>query len=111
MRVAQGEVFDVAVDLRRSSSTFGKWVGYHLTADSKDQLWIPPGFAHGFYVLSKWAEVTYKVTDYYAPEWERTLIWDDPSIGIEWPLIHGTSPTLSKKDSQGKSIDNIDLFD
>ena len=71
----------------------------------------PPGFAHGFYVLSEWAEVTYKVTDYYAPEWERTLIWNDSSIAIEWPVIHGTSPTLSKKDSQGKSIDSIDLFD
>jgi len=111
VRVVQGDVFDVAVDLRRSSATFGKWIGYHLTADSKDQLWIPPGFAHGFYVLSKWAEVTYKVTDYYAPEWERTLIWNDPSVAIEWPLIPGTSPTLSKKDSQGKSIDNVDLFE
>lgn len=111
VRVVQGDVFDVAVDLRRSSATFGKWIGYHLTADSKDPLWIPPGFAHGFYVLSKWAEVTYKVTDYYAPEWERTLIWNDPSVAIEWPLIPGTSPTLSKKDSQGKSIDNVDLFE
>ncbi|MBE9480023.1 MAG: dTDP-4-dehydrorhamnose 3,5-epimerase, partial [Chloroflexi bacterium] len=73
VRALVGEVFDVAVDLRKHSATFKNWVGYHLTADSKDQLWIPPGFAHGFYVLSEWAEVTYKVTDYYAPEWERTL--------------------------------------
>jgi dTDP-4-dehydrorhamnose 3,5-epimerase len=111
VRTLVGKVFDVAVDLRKHSATFKNWVVYHLTADSKDQLWIPPGFAHGFYVLSEWAEVTYKVTDYYAPEWERTLIWNDPSIAIEWPIIHDTSPTLSKKDSQGKSIDNIDLFE
>ena len=111
VRALVGEVFDVAVDLRKHSATYKNWVGYHLTADSKDQLWIPPGFAHGFYVLSEWAEVTYKVTDYYAPEWERTLIWNDPSVAIEWPLIHGKSPTLSKKDSQGKSIDNVDLFE
>ena len=111
VRALVGEVFDVAVDLRKHSATFKNWVGYHLTADSKDQLWIPPGFAHGFYVLSEWAEVTYKVTDYYAPEWERTLIWNDPSVAIEWPLIPGTAPTLSKKDSQGKSIDNVDLFE
>ncbi len=77
VRALVGEIFDVAVDLRKHSATFKNWVGYHLTADSKDQLWIPPGFAHGFYVLSEWAEVTYKVTDYYAPEWERTLIWDE----------------------------------
>ena len=109
--VVSGSIYDVAVDLRKSSPTFGGWVGIKLKAEDHTQLWVPPGFAHGFYVLSEWAEVTYKVTDYYALERERTLIWDDPSIAIEWPLIHGTSPTLSKKDSQGKSIDNIDLFD
>lgn len=111
VRALVGEVFDVAVDLRKHSATFKNWVGYHLTAENKDQLWIPPGFAHGFYVISEWAEVTYKVTNYYAPEWERTLIWNDPNIAIEWPVIHGTSPTLSMKDSQGKCIDSIDLFE
>jgi dTDP-4-dehydrorhamnose 3,5-epimerase len=111
VRVVTGCVFDVAVDLRRSSSTFGKWVGTALSAEDKNQLWIPVGFAHGFYVLSDWADVLYKVTNYYDPESERTLIWNDPGIAIEWPVTHGTSPTLSKKDSQGKSINNIDLFD
>ena len=99
MRVVVGEIYDVAVDLRRSSPTFGKWVGSTLTAQSKNQLWIPPGFAHGFYTLSDWAEVLYKATDVYTPEAERTVLWNDPEIGIVWPVIPGTQPILSKKDA------------
>jgi len=111
VRVIDGEIFDVAVDLRRSSPTFGQWVGDYLSAENKHQLWIPPGFAHGFYVLSEWAEVLYKATDFYAPEWERTLAWDDPEIGIQWPLIDGQKPILSEKDQQGKSLKEADLFE
>ena len=111
VRVVVGEVFDVAVDLRKSSPTFGQWAGTQLTAESKTQLWIPAGFAHGFYVLSKWAEVIYKVTDFYASEWERTLLWNDPEIGIEWPLLDGMSPILSTKDAQGKPLRDAELFD
>lgn len=106
-----GEIFDVAVDLRRSSPTFGQWTGEILSAENKDQLWIPPGFAHGFYVLSEWAEVIYKATDYYAPEWERTLAWDDPEIGIEWPLIDGGEPVLSEKDWRGMSFMDAEVFE
>ena len=84
MRVIVGTVFDVAVDLRRSSPGFGRWVGAELSAENRQQMWIPPGFAHGFYVLSETAEVVYKLTDYYAPEWERSLLWNDPRVGIEW---------------------------
>ncbi len=109
--IAAGAVFDVAVDLRRSSPTFGHWVGMELTADSKAQLWIPPGFAHGFYVLSDWAEVYYKATDYYAPDWERTLLWSDPELGIDWPLVDGHIPLLSEKDAQGVPLRRADLFD
>ena len=111
VRVVAGEIFDVAVDLRRSSPTFGQWVGDYLSADNKRQLWIPVGFAHGFYVLSEWAEVLYKATDYYAPEWERTINWDDPTIGIEWPLLDGCEPILSEKDRQGKRFIEADLFE
>ena len=111
VRVVAGEVFDIAVDLRRSSATFGKWEGVHLSAKNKLQIWIPPGFAHGFYVLSDWAELVYKASDYYAPQWERTLLWSDPSLGIEWPLIAGEQPILSKKDAQGKLLEEADLFD
>lgn len=111
VRVVVGEVFDVAVDLRKSSPTFGQWVSSHLSAESKMQLWIPPGFAHGFYVLSEWAEVLYKVTDYYAPEWERTLIWNDPDIGIAWPLVDGKPPNLSEKDSSGKAFHDAERFE
>ncbi len=108
--IAVGEVFDVAVDLRRSSPTFGQWAGMQLSADSKAQLWIPPGFAHGFYVTSDWAEVYYKATDYYAPEWERTLLWNDPDLGIDWPLADGDAPILSEKDAQGAPLKDADLF-
>ncbi|HSN76316.1 MAG TPA: dTDP-4-dehydrorhamnose 3,5-epimerase [Anaerolineae bacterium] len=111
VRAAAGEIFDVAVDLRRSSPSFGQWVGVHLSADNKRQLWIPAGFAHGFYVLSPWAEVLYKTTDLYAPEWDRTLRWDDPTLGIDWPLLDGQPPTLSTKDAQGKLWQEADKFD
>jgi dTDP-4-dehydrorhamnose 3,5-epimerase len=111
VRVAHGEVFDVAVDLRKSSDTYGKWVGATLTAENKHQLWIPPGFAHGFYVLSDWADLLYKVTEYYAPEWDRVLRWDDPEIGIVWPLLGGVLPQLSSKDADGGSLAEAELFD
>jgi dTDP-4-dehydrorhamnose 3,5-epimerase len=110
-RVIVGEIFDVAVDLRRSSSTFGQWVGMKLSAENRRMLWIPPGFAHGLYVLSDWAEVLYKVNDYYAPEYERILIWNDPEVGIEWPLEDGQMPILSEKDRQGKRLEDLELFD
>ena len=111
VRVVSGEIFDVGVDMRRSSPTFGRWVGVRLSAENKKLLWIPPGFAHGFYVLSEWAEVIYKATDYYAPAWERCLLWNDPALGIEWPLINGQPPLLSKKDSHGKLLSESELFD
>jgi dTDP-4-dehydrorhamnose 3,5-epimerase len=111
VRVVCGEVFDVAVDLRRNSPAFGRWEGVRLSSENKTQLWIPPGFAHGFYVLSKWAEVTYKATDYYAPSWERCLLWNEPSLGIEWPLIDGKPPTLSAKDAQGLLLSEAETFD
>lgn len=99
VRVVQGEVFDVAVDLRKSSPTFGQWVGETLSADNKRQLWIPQGFAHGFVVLSETAEFLYKTTDYYAPAHERCIAWNDPTIGIVWP--QGLQPQLSAKDQAG----------
>lgn len=111
VRVVAGEVFDVAVDLRRSSTTFGQWVSARLTAQNKLQIWIPPGFAHGFYVLSEWAEVVYKATDYYAPQWERTLLWNDPVIGIEWPVLEGQLPVLSAKDVEGVPLSQAELFE
>lgn len=109
VRVIAGEVFDVAVDMRKSSRSFGRSVTAVLSADNKQQLWIPPGFAHGFYVLSESAEFFYKCTDYYAPEHERTLRWDDPALGIPWPL-QGAAPLLSPKDRQGKSLAAADCF-
>jgi dTDP-4-dehydrorhamnose 3,5-epimerase len=111
LRVITGEIFDVAVDLRQSSITFGKWVGAVLNAENKRQLWVPKGFAHGFYVLSDWAELTYKTTDVYSPEWERTLLWNDPTIGIEWPILQGVEPILSGKDKQGSPFEKADLFE
>lgn len=110
VRVFSGEIFDVAVDVRRSSPTFGQWVGIILSAENKHQLWIPGGFAHGFYVLSERAEVVYKVTDYYAPEWERSLLWNDPQIGIDWQL-NGATPILSQKDLAGKPLADSEIFD
>jgi len=99
VRVVAGEVFDVAVDLRRGSPTFGRWVGDYLSADNKRQLWIPEGFGHGFVVLSEMAEFLYRTTDYYAPEHERCIIWNDPDIGIRWPIDY--APLLSEKDGKG----------
>ncbi len=111
VRVAVGEIFDVAVDLRRASPTFGRWVGFRLSAKNKHQLWIPPGFAHGFLTLSDWAEVLYKASDYYAPQWDRTLRWDDPAIGISWPLAPGRTPILSAKDAAGKFLAEAEVFE
>ena len=107
--VTQGEVFDVSVNLQRGHPQFGHWVGVHLSADNKRQLWIPPGFAHGFLVLSEVAECVYKTTDYYAPEYERSLLWCDPNIGIQWPLVG--QPTLSQKDADATTLAHADLFD
>ena len=98
----KGEVFDVAVDLRKSSRTFGQWVGVHLSAENKKQLWVPEGFAHGFVVLSETAEFLYKTTDYYAPEYERSLLWNDPALGIEWPFEG--EPKLAAKDAAAKRL-------
>jgi dTDP-4-dehydrorhamnose 3,5-epimerase len=109
VRVVQGSVFDVAVDLRKSSPTFGKWVGEILSADNHKQLWVPPGFAHGFVVLSESAEFLYKTTDYWYPEHERSLLWNDPSVGIEWPI--DVEPQLAAKDAAGKLLGQADLFD
>ena len=111
VRTIAGEIYDVAADLRRSSPTFGKWVGHHLSAENRLQIWVPPGFAHGFYVLSEWAEVIYKATDYYAPQFERTLLWNDPAIGIEWPLLADQMPLLSDKDAQGKLLSEAEVYD
>jgi dTDP-4-dehydrorhamnose 3,5-epimerase len=103
VRVTTGEVFDVAVDIRRGSPTFGRWFGHILSAENKKQLWIPPDFAHGFLVLSDFAEFLYKTTDYWAPEHERCIRWDDPTLAIDWPLEHG-HPALSAKDATGLSL-------
>jgi dTDP-4-dehydrorhamnose 3,5-epimerase len=111
LRMAAGRIFDVAVDLRRSSPTFGRWVGAILSAEEKNQLWVPPGFAHGFYVLSEHAELMYKVSDYYAPAWERTLLWDDPALGIDWPLVDGRPPVLSPKDAAGRPLAEAETYD
>lgn len=109
VRVVQGEVFDVAVDLRKSSPTFGQWVGEILSAENKKQLWIPEGFAHGFLVLSESAEFLYKTTNYWAPEHERCLAWNDPDVAIEWP-INAVPPALSDKDQQGSQLENAEVF-
>ncbi len=103
VRVIQGTIFDVAVDLRRSSPTFGKWEGLELSSENRHQLWVPPGFAHGFLVLSASAEVLYKTTDYYAPQYERSILWNDPTIGIKWPSAGEIQ--LSEKDRAGLSFE------
>ncbi|MHB8727686.1 MAG: dTDP-4-dehydrorhamnose 3,5-epimerase [Sulfuricaulis sp.] len=108
VRVIQGEVFDVAVDIRRSSSNFGRWVGTNLSAETKSVVWIPPGFAHGFLVLSDVAEFLYKTTDYWAPEHERCISWNDPDIAINWPLQD--EPMLSAKDKQGLALKKAELY-
>jgi len=108
VRVARGSVFDVAVDVRKSSPTFGRWVGVELSEDNQRQLWVPPGFAHGFVVTSASADFLYKTTDFYAPEHERCIAWNDPAIGIEWPLAG--APALSAKDQQGLSLVQTEVF-
>jgi dTDP-4-dehydrorhamnose 3,5-epimerase len=108
VRVVQGAVFDVAVDIRRSSPTFGRWVGVELSGENHRQLWVPPGFAHGFVVLSDTAEFLYKTTDYYAPEHERCIAWDDATLAIDW-RVDGR-PSLSVKDAHGKALENAELF-
>jgi dTDP-4-dehydrorhamnose 3,5-epimerase len=112
VRVTSGRVFDVAVDLRRSSPRLGQWVGVELSGENKRQLWIPPGFAHGFVVLSDSADFLYKTTDYYAPEFERTLAWNDPRVGVQWPLdqLQG-APALSGKDSSASAWSDAEFFD
>jgi len=108
VRVTEGEVFDVAVDLRKNSPTFGQWVGEYLSAANKKQLWIPKGFAHGFVVLSEFAEFLYKTTDYYAPDYERCILWNDPTLNIHWPITQ--APELSGKDQQGLLFTQADVF-
>lgn len=108
VRVTQGAVFDVAVDLRRSSPNFGKWVGVELSAEDKKQLWVPPGFAHGFVVTSDSAEFLYKTTDYWYPEHERSLLWSDPVVGIQWPM--DGDPQLAAKDAAAKTLQDADVF-
>ncbi len=110
VRVAVGQVFDVAVDLRRSSPSFGEWVGFELSAANRLMAWIPPGFAHGFYVTSERAEFLYKTTDVYCPDLERALRWDDPAIGIEWPLAGGEAPLLSPRDADAPALAEAELF-
>lgn len=109
VRVTQGAVFDVAVDLRRSSPSFGRWVGVELSADNKRQLWVPPGFAHGFVVIAEFAEFLYKTTDYWYPEHERSLLWCDPFVDIQW-VLEG-EPKLATKDAAGKLLADADVFD
>ena len=110
VRVTSGEVFDVAVDIRRNSPTFGQWVGEILSADNKRQLWVPPGMAHGFVVLSESAEFLYKTTDYWAPEHERCIAWNDPTLGIDWPALNG-EPLLSGKDAKGIAFLQAEVFE
>ncbi|MBP2547678.1 dTDP-4-dehydrorhamnose 3,5-epimerase [Neorhizobium galegae] len=109
VRVVEGEVFDVAVDIRRSSPTFGRWVGVHLSAENKKQLWVPEGFAHGFVVLSEAAQFLYKTTDYYAPEHERSIVWNDKSLAIDWPFEG--EPKLAAKDAAAPTLETAELFD
>ena len=111
VRVISGRVFDVAVDLRRRSPTCGRWVAAELSAGNHRQLWVPPGCAHGFYVLSEQAEFVYKCSDYYAPEHERVIRWNDPTIGIDWPLVPEVETVLSAKDEVGVAWDDAELFD
>ncbi len=110
VRVVVGEAFDVAVDIRKQSTTYGHWVGTRLNADNKEMLWVPPGFAHGFYVLSAAVELIYKCTDYYFPEYDRSIKWDDPDIGIDWPLLDGKPPVLSEKDQQGRTFKTAEVY-
>ena len=110
VRVTSGEIYDVAVDIRRSSPTFGKWVGAFLSEENKHQLWVPPGFAHGFYVLSEKADFLYKVTDFYNAKAERCIIWNDKTLDIEWHIPKGEMPVLSSQDLEGKTLANAEVF-
>lgn len=109
VRVVVGEIFDVVVDLRRSSASYGKWHGARLSGENKQMVWIPPGLAHGFLVCSETAHVVYKATDYYAPPYERTLAWNDPALGIDWPLA--ASPLISRKDTEGLTMQYAETFE
>lgn len=109
VRVTSGEVFDVAVDIRRSSSNYGKWVGVTLSADNKRQLWVPPGFAHGFVVTSDYAEFLYKTTDYWYPEHERSIVWNDPNLAIDWPI--DVAPSLASKDANAPQLTDAEVFE
>jgi dTDP-4-dehydrorhamnose 3,5-epimerase len=111
IRVTQGEVFDVAVDMRRSSHQFGQWFGVKISESNQRQLWIPPGYAHGFLVLSPSADFVYKCTDYYAPEYERTLLWNDSTLDIQWPLGESETPRLADKDVLGQPFSDCDCFE
>lgn len=111
VRVAHGEVFDVAVDIRKSSPTFKQWVGAHLSSENKHQLWVPEGFAHGFLVLTDSAEFLYKTTNYYSPDHERSIIWNDETLDIDWPLLGSSPPLLSSKDQEAPTFNHADCFD
>lgn len=110
VRVTSGKVFDVAVDLRRNSSSFGQWIGAELSDENHRMMWVPPGFAHGFYVMSESADFLYKCTDLYSPQHERCIRWDDPTLAIDWPLIDGQAPLVSSKDAEGKSWHEAEVF-
>lgn len=110
VRVIAGKIFDVAVDLRQASSTFGQWVGEVLSADNRRMIWIPPGFAHGFLVQSELAEIEYRMSDFYAPNHERTIRWDDPEIGVDWPLPEGEAPVLADKDAAGAWLKDAETY-
>jgi dTDP-4-dehydrorhamnose 3,5-epimerase len=110
VRVIRGEAFDVAVDIRRSSPTYGQWVGKVLSEDNRRLLWIPPGFAHGFLVLSEFVDLEYRMTDFYAPQHQRTIRWDDPDLAIEWPLADGQVPLLSEKDQAGRLLNDAEVY-
>lgn len=110
VRAIAGEIFDVAVDLRKRSPTYGQWVGAVLSSENKHMLWVPPGFAHGFYVTGDGAEVVYKCSEFYAPEYERSIRWDDPDLGIEWPLVGGAAPILSAKDAAGSTFREAESY-
>ena len=110
VRAVTGEVFDAVVDLRRSSPTFGRWEGFMLSAENKRMLWVPPGFGHGYLVISESADFLYKTTDYWAPEHERCVLWNDSQIGVQWPLPHGLAPTLSAKDQQGVAFSQAEVY-
>jgi len=111
LHVVAGEIYDVMVDLRRSSTTFGNWQGFYLSAENRRQVWIPAGYAHGYYVVSEWAELVYKATDYYAPEWERTLLWNDPDLAISWPILQDEQPILSAKDRIGTPFASAETYE